>query len=265
MGLFEPWVMCDTGGDLIGFEIDVGRRLAADLGVRVRFVRMDWYYILPALVERRFDVIVSGMSITPERALLANFSPPYSEFGTVFVANAALVRGFQQSDYDRPDVTFAVRRDATPEGLVRREFPNARVLSFDTDDGIVEAVLSGIAHAAAVDQLMAGRWLNTHPDDLVRAFEEVFEPLPQGIALRKGDADGLSFLASWVRHYRVNGWFDERWRYWFETDEWHGHAAPDGCAVTFDGVAASRSDTSAAPAHTAESRLRTSLPEDSGR
>jgi polar amino acid transport system substrate-binding protein len=42
VGVFEPWVMCDTNGNLIGYEVDVARRMAEDLDVRIQFVRTAW-------------------------------------------------------------------------------------------------------------------------------------------------------------------------------------------------------------------------------
>ncbi|MCY3793388.1 MAG: transporter substrate-binding domain-containing protein, partial [Gammaproteobacteria bacterium] len=148
VGMFEPWVMCDRSGGLIGYEIDLARRLAEDLGVRVEFVRMNWQYIIPALVDGRFDVIVSGMSITPARSLQVNFSEPYSQFGTAIVANIGLTPGSASAEYfNRADVIFAVRRGTTAEALVKREFPEAMLLSFDTDAEVVDAVTSAAAHA----------------------------------------------------------------------------------------------------------------------
>ena len=85
--------MCDANGDLIGYEIDVAREKADDIGVRIQFVRTDWCFILPALIEEEFDVIVSGMGITPRRSLLVNFSVPYSEFGTAVIANIMKAAG----------------------------------------------------------------------------------------------------------------------------------------------------------------------------
>ena len=227
VGMFEPWVMCDANGDLIGFEVDVARKLAEDLEVRIQFVRTDWYYIVPALMEREFDIIVSGMSITPARSLRVNFSRPYSEFGTVIIANASLTRDFRRGDFNRSEVTFAVRSGTTTEALVPREFPGATVLPLDSDAEVLSAVLDGTAHAAAVDQVMATRWLHEYADTLRRAFENLFDRLPQAIAMRKGDADGLNYLDSWVTHHRVNGWFSERWHYWFETRDWLGIVADD--------------------------------------
>ena len=251
VGHFEPWVMCDAGGDLIGYEVDVASKLAEDMGVRIQFVRTDWYFIVPALIERQFDVVVSGMSITPARGLLVNFSVPYSEFGTVIVANALRTEGFVRNHYNRPGVTFAVRAGTTPAALVEREFPQASVLALDSDDEVREAVLNGPAYAAAVDQVMAARWIHEHPTVLRQALATVFDRLPQAIALRKGDVDGLNFFDSWVTSHRVSGWLDERWHYWFRTREWEHLVAGEAAAgaATFDGTAAPLAELPAPTGH----------------
>ena len=77
LDLFVPWSMRDKNGDLIGFEPDVGRKLAEDMGVEVEFVPTKWAGIIPALVAGKFDVIISGMTVTPSRNLTVNFSEPH--------------------------------------------------------------------------------------------------------------------------------------------------------------------------------------------
>ena len=115
VGLFEPWVMCDTNGDLIGYEVDVARKMAEDMGVQVQFVRTDWYYIIPALIEEEFDVVISGMGVTPERSLMVNFSVPYAEFGTSVVANTTHTRGLTTlDDFDSVDIVFGARSGTVP-------------------------------------------------------------------------------------------------------------------------------------------------------
>ncbi len=68
MSTFVPWAMRDKQGELIGFEIDVAKRLAADSGWQVEFVPTAWDGIIPALLAKKFDVIIGGMSVTPERS-----------------------------------------------------------------------------------------------------------------------------------------------------------------------------------------------------
>lgn len=228
VGLFEPWVMCDANGNLIGYEIDVSRKIAEDIGARVQFVRTDWYFIIPALIEQKFDLIVSGMAITPKRSLHVNFSVPYSEFGTVIVANTVRTEGLTTLvDFDSADVLFGARAGTVPEQAVGDNFPKATLRTFDTDTGLLQALLGGEVHVAAADQIKGARWLDAHPEVLHRPFSELFNKVPEAIALRKGDVDGLNFLDSWIAHYSTTGWLRERRRYWFETRDWADLVATD--------------------------------------
>lgn len=235
--LFEPWTMCDTNGALIGHEIDVARKIAEDMGTRIQFVRTEWYFILAALIDEQFDIIVSGMSITADRSLLVNFSAPVGESGTAIVANASLTHG--RTDFNEPDVTFAARAGTTGEAVVQSRFPKARLLAVGTAGEILQAVLLGEAHAAAVDQITATRWLAAHPGELRRPFDRLFNRLPEAIALRKGDLDGLNFFDSWIAQHRSNGWLEDRRHYWFETREWADRVETDpaalhACAESFE-------------------------------
>ena len=69
MSTFVPWAMKDKTGKLIGFEIDVARQVALAMGVKIEFVPTKWAGIVPALLTGKFDVIIGGMSIRPDRIL----------------------------------------------------------------------------------------------------------------------------------------------------------------------------------------------------
>jgi polar amino acid transport system substrate-binding protein len=69
MDVFVPWAMKDKKGELIGFEIDIAKKLAADLGLKVEFVPTKWSGIIPALITGKFDVLIGGMTITTKRNL----------------------------------------------------------------------------------------------------------------------------------------------------------------------------------------------------
>ena len=233
VGLFEPWVMCDVNGDLIGYEIDVARKIAEDIGVHVQFIRTDWYFIIPALIEEEFDLIISGMAITPDRSLNVNFSVPYSEFGTLIVANTMRTAGLTKpEEFDTADVVFGVRAGTVPEQAVLDHFPNAILRTFDADSGLLQALVDGDVYAAAADQIKAKRWLDDHSAILHRPFDELFNKVPEAIALRKGDVDGLNFLDSWITHHLTTGWLGERRRYWFETRDWSDRIATDSSVMT---------------------------------
>ncbi len=239
ISMFEPWAMCNRDGDLIGYEVDVASKIAEDMRVRIQFVRTDWYYIIPALIEREFDVIISGMSITPARNLNVNFTSPYSEFGSSIVANTGQTEGLKTlEDFDSPDVTFAARLGTTPQEVITIQFPSAKLRIFDTGPEVLQALISGEVHAAAADQITATKWIEANPDTLHRPFDQLFNKLPEAIALRKGDVDGLNFFNSWITRHQVNGWLAERRQYWFGTRDWADQVATGAevvrqCAESF--------------------------------
>ena len=152
LSLFTPWSMRDKKGELIGFELDVGRKLAADMGVDVEFVPTAWDGIIPALVSGKFDVIISGMSVTPERNLTVNFSEPYAYSGLTILANTAMTKGMTLEDFNSPSVTFAARRGATPGTVIPQLFPLGNMLLFDEDGAATQEVLNGNAHATMASE-----------------------------------------------------------------------------------------------------------------
>ena len=198
LSLFVPWSMRDKNGDLIGFELDVGRKLAEDMGVEVEFVPTAWDGIIPALVSGNFDVIISGMSITAQRNLTVNFSNPYAFSGLAILANKEMTEGFTMEDFNSPDVIFATRRGATPAVVIADKFPDAQLLLFDEDGASAQEVLNGNAHATMASQPTPNREAGRNPETLYVVEGELFDPRGEGFAMRKGDPDALNYFNNWI-------------------------------------------------------------------
>ena len=148
MSTFVPWAVRDKEGNLIGFEIDVAKKVAADMDVKVEFVPTAWSGIIPALIAKKFDLIIGGMSITPQRNLTVNFTIPYAHSGQQMAANTELAGGMKtRDDFNSPAVTIACRRGATPCKAAQNMFPKAQVRRFDDDAQAFQEVVNGNAHA----------------------------------------------------------------------------------------------------------------------
>ncbi len=225
LSIFTPWSMRDKNGELIGFELDVGRALAEDMGVEVEFVPTSWDGIIPQLVSGNFDVIISGMSITPERNLTVNFSDPYAFSGLTILANEAMTDGFSQKDYNSADVIFAARRGGTAPVLIAQLFPEAQLLLFDEEAASVQEVLNGNAHATMYAEPAPSIEARRYPDKLHVPFDKPFLATGEGFALRKGDPDALNFFNNWISGRTASGWFKERNDYWFKGVEWQSQVA----------------------------------------
>lgn len=220
MATFVPWAMRDKQGNLIGFEIDVATQLAADMEVKIQFVPTAWSGIIPALLAKKFDVIVGGMSVTPGRNLTVNFTAPYAHSGQQLVANKALASGFKLSDFNDSSVTLACRRGGTPCKAVKDLFPKARLNQFDDDAQAFQDVVNGNAHAMISSAPKPRFWMSKYPDKLFMPTQENLTTGDEAFALRKGDPDALNFFSNWIMTKTSSGWLKERHDFWFTNQDW---------------------------------------------
>lgn len=223
LSLFVPWSMRDANGDLVGFELDVGRKLATDMGVEPEFIPTAWDGIIPALVAGKFDVIISGMTMTPQRNLTVNFTDAYAFSGLAVLANRSMTDGFTMEDFNSPDVTFTARRGATPAAAIPELFPEAQLLQFDEDGAATQEVLNGRAHASMGSEPCGPtRDANLYPETLYVPFDKLFNQQGEAFAVRKGDPDALNYFNNWIAQNLRSGWLEERHDFWFTGDECGG-------------------------------------------
>lgn len=221
MSTFVPWAMKDKTGKLIGFEIDVATRLARDMGVKAEFVPTRWAGIIPALLTGKFDVIIGGMGIRPDRNLKVNFSIPYDYTGMSLVAHRDLAAGFARlEDFNDPNVLLAARLGSTAVAAVRRFMPKARLRMFDDESQAYQELINGRVHAVVGSAPLPAFQALKYPSKLFLPLEGTFTREPIGFAVRKGDFDTLNYLNNWIRVVEAEGWLRERKRHWFETKDW---------------------------------------------
>lgn len=221
MSTFEPWAMKDKDGQFMGYEIDIAQRLAQDMGVKLELVHTQWPGIIPALLTGKFDMIIGGMSIRPDRALKVNFSIPYNVTGMSLVAHRQKAQGFSSlEDFNKPGVVIAARTGTTAAQAAQKHLPKASLRLFDSEPQALQELLNGNAHAFVSTAPKPAFEAITHKDRLFLPFSGTFTSEPNAIAVRKGDPDTLNYLDSWIRAVSAEGWFAERYTYWFETRDW---------------------------------------------
>ena len=221
LSTFIPWAMLDKNGELIGFEIDVARKLAEDMGVEAEFVPTAWDGIIPALISGTFDVIISGMSVTAQRNLTVNFTEPYAYSGLrVVVSRDQEGKITRLEDMNKADFRIAVRRGATPVTFAQEALPKARLLQFDDDGAAIQEVLNGNADAVIASEPAPSSYAAEYPDKVFIPFDDLFSMTAEAFALRKGDPDALNFFDNWIAVNWRDGFLEERHDYWFRTQDW---------------------------------------------
>ena len=217
---FVPWAMKDKTGKLIGFEVNVATRLAKDTGVKVEFVPTKWDGIIPALLTGKFDVIIGGMTIRPDRNLKVNFTIPYDYSGQTICAHKKLAAGFKgPDDFNRPDVTVGARLGSTSVPAIKREMPRAQLRLFSEEAQLYQELLNGNLHGVVASLPTPAYQALKYPDTLF-AITQPFSRELIGFALRKGDLDTLNYFNNWIRTVEAEGWLQELHSYWFNTRDW---------------------------------------------
>lgn len=220
MSTFVPWAMQTKNGEWIGFEIDVARRLAKDMGVTPEFVPTKWSGIIPSLLTGKYDIIIGGLGITPARALKVNFSIPYDYSGMAIVANKALTNATTLSALNDKNIIISARMGTTAAEAAKKFFPNAKLKLFDDEPQAIQELLNGRATAFISSAPLPAFLAIEHKDKLYQPVKGVFTREPIGFAVRKGDQEFLNFLNSWITVVSAEGWLAEKKAYWFESKDW---------------------------------------------
>lgn len=226
MSTFVPWAMRNKQGELIGFEIDVAKRLAADSGWKVEFVPTAWDGIIPALLAKKFDVIIGGMSVTPERSKSVLFTAPYSHSGVQIAASKTLAADFTSMEkFNSRRVKIAARRGAFTVQVARETFPKATILQFDDDAQAFQEVINGNAHAVIASSPKPEHETIKHSDKLFLPFSERLAKGNEAFAVRLGEDDKKAFFDTWIQARMADGWLQQRYEYWFSTLDWQDQIA----------------------------------------
>lgn len=218
---FVPWAMKDKNGKFIGFEIDVATRLAKDMGVKIEFVPTKWSGIIPALLTGKFDVIIGGMGIRPDRNAKVNFTIPYNWTGMSIVANRAKAGAKNTIEaFNNPDVVISARLGTSAAKAAKKYMPKATLRLFEEETQAIQELLNGRADAMVASAPLPEKMAVLHAKKLYLPLKGTFTKEPNAFAIRKGDVDTLNYFDNWIRVVDSEGWLQERYHYWFETLDW---------------------------------------------
>ena len=112
-GAYPPWNSKNEAGQLIGFEVDLANWLCIYMKADCTVVEQDWDGMIPALIMRKFDAIMAGMSITGERMKVINFSQGYASDG----ASLAVMKGSPLEGMDTSAINLSSKDSATKKIL----------------------------------------------------------------------------------------------------------------------------------------------------
>ncbi len=208
--------------NLIGFDIDMGMEMASALGVKVEFVDTLWPSIIPALNLGRFDIIMSGMSVTEARRERVDFSEPFLWIGQTVLLNVkhkSSVTSYK--DLNDPKFIVASKPATTGEEAVMKLIPSCTYRPYDTEKEGATAVLTGEADAFVYDLPFNAVFSSLHGSDKIIFLDKPFTVEPIAWAIRKNDPDFLNWLNEFLVEVKEDGRFEKMHTKWFKNTDWY--------------------------------------------
>ena len=122
-------------GEIIGLDADIAKLIAANMGVDIEFKTMPFAELLPALSANKVDLVVSSMTITPERNMQVAFIGPYFISGKGILTKSKHLEALQGvAGLNQAQFKVAALKDSTSQRFVEREAPKAKLIQADSYD-----------------------------------------------------------------------------------------------------------------------------------
>jgi ABC-type amino acid transport substrate-binding protein len=220
-GAQPPFNFKGKNGSLMGYDVQVARLLANAMGVELVPVEKPFGDLLGALEKGDVDVVISGMTMTPERNLRAAFIGPYMISGKSILTKSSTIASIDEAgEIDRENLKVAALRGSTSEEFVRAVAPKVQLTLADSPDAAVQMVLDDQVDALVADFPTCALAMLRHPEAGLATLEEPLTIEPIGVAVAPGDSLLLNMMENYLGALDVIGVFEELEGIWFESGAW---------------------------------------------
>ena len=214
---FPPFNFRDAGGELIGFNIDLARRICAEANVACTIQAWPWEQATNALADNQGDALIAGLDMSSVNGEKFDFSAVYLALPGRFVTRAGDIAAFSPASLKGK--TVSVRTGSRHEEFLKRYLPDVKLSDFPTEVEALAAVQSNQADAFFGDAMRASFWLNENLNCCGFAGEPYFRPdlFGEGLSIAvPGGHDAVRQVIDWALvKLKNDGSLDELYLRWF--------------------------------------------------
>jgi arginine/ornithine transport system substrate-binding protein len=220
-GNYPPFSQIAPNGDLSGFDIDVANALCAQLKAQCTLVKQEWDGMIPALNVRKFDAIVASMTISEERKKVVDFSDPYYDVPSRFVAKTGAFKDHSAASFKGKKIV--VLRNSPRAKYVADNYKDSETLLVTKETDVYLELLAGRGDIGFGSSVVSGeaflKRAEGKPYAQVGAMVEVGGGAGGvGIAVRKGDDTLRNRLNGALKDIQANGTYAKLATKYFDFD-----------------------------------------------
>lgn len=219
---YEPFEYRKPNGELTGFEIDLGNAACKEIGITCEWVVQGWDGIIPGLLARKYDAIMSSMSIKAERREKVLFSEAY--YTTPSAWFAAEGHGFDvHNKASLKDARVGVQRGTSQDDYISEVYGDTvEVKRYNTAEDLVLDLKAQRLDLVFLDYPVGEKTL-LNDDRFTQASDFIKSPVKYfgegvGIAFRKRDKELAEKFNKALRTLKENGTYDEIMQHYFTYD-----------------------------------------------
>lgn len=202
---FPPYGLMNEQNQPDGYDADVAKLLAKDMGIKLQLVPVTGPNRIPYLLSGQVDILVASLGITPERAKSVEFSEPYAAI-TIAVYGNDNVKVAKPEDL--AGKTIAVARASTQDTAVTKVAPSsATIRRFDSDAAALQALMSGQVPLIGCSNVCYLTIQKLAPGKFNKKFE--LSSQVQGIAVKPGEQKLLARINQFIDKVKANGELDK--------------------------------------------------------
>jgi len=214
---YPPFETIDTQGNPCGVSVDIANALGVYLGREIAILNIPYIGLLPSLKSGKIDLIISSMTVTPEREKSIDFSDPYLSTGLCLLINIK-TEGDTIQQIDVKGNTIVVKLGTTGEAYAKKNITLAKVMSLDRESNCVLEVVQGKANAFIYDQFSVLRnWQNFPKQTKMNLKPFIKENWAMG--LRKTDPKLKEQVNAFLKAFRADGGFKQLADKYFENQQ----------------------------------------------
>jgi polar amino acid transport system substrate-binding protein len=216
-----PWVMRDKSGQWIGLEVDYVRQLAKDMRWKIELVPTTWSTAIDDLRAGHFDVLASGLSVTPQRSLLLKYSDTYGNFSLGLVVNRKALgeddlRALETGSKHRIGVLSGTVTAATSKTWLG----NGDVVEISDEGQALQDVRNGKLDGLVAEQPLPDAFAHAYAEQLRALDVSMFGKAAHAFAVRRNDQDLLDVINAWLVYEQASGFIADREKFWLESTVW---------------------------------------------
>jgi glutamine transport system substrate-binding protein len=210
---FAPFEFIDTKNQPTGFDIDLMKSIAADMGYTVQFENSSFDGLIPSLQGGKYDAVIAAMTITPEREASVDFSDKYI-MATQLIA---VKKGSSiQTVSDLKGKRIGVQNSTTGQTVL--EEININPKKFESIPDAMNDLMNGGLDAVVADSPVVLYFIKQNPNANIVYVKGDFPKEYYGIALKKGNSELKDELNNSLKNLKASGKYNEIYKKWFNED-----------------------------------------------